>query len=75
MNNTAINCNIIFFQCERIHQGMLFCEKKIQMSDKAGKWLPYNQGGSQHDCKKKDSMANGNSNDISVEVLLLNYNQ
>lgn len=29
-----------------------FCKAKIQMSDKSGSWLPYNQDGSQHDCKK-----------------------
>ena len=37
------------------------------MSDQNGKWLPYNQDGSQHDCKKEK---NGKGNDISVEVLL-----
>jgi hypothetical protein len=47
------------------------------MSDeKEGKWLPYNQDGSQHDCKKKNgpklenrSNSNGNNN-ISLELLL-----
>lgn len=33
----------------------IFCKTKIRMSDKeGGKWLPYNQDGSQHDCKKKN---------------------
>jgi hypothetical protein len=48
------------------------------MSDqKEGKWLPYNQDESPHDCKKKNgsiqdnhSNNNGNNNDISLEVLL-----
>ena len=49
------------------------------MSDqKEGKWLPYNQDGSQHDCKKKneskqDNHSNGNNNgnkDISLELFL-----
>ena len=32
----------------------IFCKEKIRMSDqKEGKWLPYNQDGSLHDCKKK----------------------
>lgn len=35
------------------------------MSDENGKWLPYNQDGSQHDCKKETK-----NQDISVEVLL-----
>jgi hypothetical protein len=30
----------------------IFCNTKIRMSDKEGKWLPYNEDGSQHDCKK-----------------------
>ena len=30
----------------------IFCKAKIRMSDKEGKWLPYNEDGSQHDCKK-----------------------
>ena len=47
----------------------IFCKAKIQMSDKSGKWLPYNQDGSQHDCKKSVPN-NGNGNDISVQVLL-----
>ena len=46
-----------------------YCKNEIQMSDKEGRWLPYNQDGSQHDCKKSVPN-NGNSNDISVEVLL-----
>ena len=33
----------------------IFCKAKIRMSDqKEGKWLPYNEDGSQHDCKKKN---------------------
>ena len=35
----------------------IFCEKKIRMSDESGKWTPYNQDGSIHDCKNK---GNGN---------------
>ena len=45
------------------------------MSDeKTGKWRPFNQDGSEHDCKKQNEKLtnghNGNGNDISVEVLL-----
>jgi hypothetical protein len=25
----------------------------MRISDQIGKWLPYNEDGSQHDCKKK----------------------
>jgi hypothetical protein len=33
----------------------IFCKQSIKMSDKeGGKWLPYNQDGSQHDCKNKN---------------------
>ena len=42
----------------------VFCKESIKMSDQNGKWLPYNQDGSQHDCKKEKK------EDISVEVLL-----
>lgn len=31
----------------------VFCKENIKMSDQNGKWLPYNQDGSQHDCKKE----------------------
>jgi hypothetical protein len=50
----------------------IFCKKKIQISDKTGKWFPYNRDGSQHDCKKssKNGNGDGNNNDISLEVLL-----
>jgi hypothetical protein len=41
-----------------------FCKQDIQMSDKGGRWLPYNKDGSTRDCKKEKG------NDISVEVLL-----
>jgi hypothetical protein len=43
------------------------------MSDqKEGKWLPYNQDGSVHECKAKtkNGNGNGNNNDISVQILL-----
>ncbi len=43
----------------------VFCKESIKMSDENGKWLPYNQDGSQHDCKKETK-----NQDISVEVLL-----
>jgi hypothetical protein len=31
-----------------------YCKEKIEMSDKEGKWLPYNLNNGQHDCRKKD---------------------
>ena len=30
-----------------------FCKQEIQMSDKDGKWHPYNKDGSAHDCRTK----------------------
>lgn len=30
-----------------------YCKEKIQMSDKEGKWLPYNLNNGPHDCSKK----------------------
>lgn len=50
----------------------IFCQKKIRMSEEKGKWRPYNQDGTEHDCKSKSKNANGNGNknDISLEVLL-----
>jgi len=40
----------------------IFCKSKIRMSDKEGKWLPYNQDGGQHDCKK-------NGKEITLETV------
>jgi hypothetical protein len=31
-----------------------YCKSEIQMSDKEGRWLPFNKDGSTHDCKKKN---------------------
>lgn len=31
-----------------------YCKNEIHMSDKEGRWLPYNKDGSTHDCKKKN---------------------
>jgi hypothetical protein len=45
----------------------IFCKAKIRMSDKEGKWLPYNPDGSQHDCKKT---ANGKKHDNGKEITL-----
>lgn len=28
-----------------------YCKQKIEMSDKGGKWLPYNLDNGQHDCR------------------------
>jgi len=30
----------------------IFCKEKILMSDQKGKWLPFNQDGLVHECKK-----------------------
>ena len=52
----------------------IFCKAKIRMSDQIGKWLPFNEDGSIHECKSKNGTSsvpsNGNGNDISVQVLL-----
>jgi len=37
----------------------IFCKNKITMSNENGKWLPYNNDGSSHDCRTK---TNGNGN-------------
>lgn len=29
-----------------------YCKEKIEMSDKEGKWLPYNLKNGSHDCRK-----------------------
>lgn len=49
--------------------------KGKQNANPEGKWMPYNQDGSQHECKSKNGTSksvpnNGNVNDISIEVLL-----
>jgi hypothetical protein len=41
----------------------IFCKAKIRMRDKeGGKWLPFNEDGSQHDCKK-------GKNEITLEAV------
>jgi hypothetical protein len=53
----------------------IFCHKKIRMSDKMGKWKPFNiEDHTEHDCKKKDGnvqekLTNGH-NEISLELVL-----
>jgi hypothetical protein len=43
----------------------IFCGKKIRMSDKLGKWKPYNiEDNSEHDCKKQK---NGNGKEKKQE--------
>ena len=48
----------------------IFCKAKIRMSDKEGKWLPYNQDGSQHDCKKEKKPKENGQNQITLELVL-----
>ena len=31
-----------------------YCKAKIKLSDKQGKWLPFNLDGSSHDCRKQE---------------------
>jgi len=40
----------------------IYCKEEIEMSDKEGKWLPYNKNGSPHDCKK-------NGKEITLEMV------
>jgi len=50
------------------------------MSDQIGKWLPFNEDGSQHECKAKNgngninktgkSVPNKGNEDLSLEVVL-----
>ena len=48
----------------------VFCKDKIRMSDKGGKWLPYNQDGSQHDCKKEKKNGNGKVKVATIDGLV-----
>lgn len=36
----------------------MYCKAEIEMSDKDGKWLPYNKDGSAHECKKSEPTSN-----------------
>ena len=47
-----------------------YCKNEIQMSDKEGRWLPYNKDGTTHDCKKKNG-----KQEITLEAVQkkLNY--
>lgn len=42
-----------------------YCKNEIQMSDKEGRWLPYNKDGSTHDYKKKNG-----KQEITLEAVL-----
>ena len=42
------------------------------MSDKSGKWLPYNQDDSVHDCKKKNGIGNGNTSGSKESIFSSN---
>ena len=55
----------------------LLQSEDTDVRQRRGKWLPYNQDGSLHDCKKKNESKpkqenhnNGNNNDISLELVL-----
>jgi hypothetical protein len=48
----------------------IFCGKKIKMSDELGKWRPFNENGSEHNCQKKQEdqrKVNGAINEIQKE--------
>lgn len=48
----------------------IFCKTKIRMSDqKEGKWLPYNEDGSVHDCKNKSK--NGKASEQNHKEITL----
>jgi hypothetical protein len=32
----------------------MYCNEKIEMSDKSGKWVAYNLNNGPHDCRKKN---------------------
>lgn len=47
----------------------MYCNKEIQLSDKAsGKWLPYNLDGSMHECKKESATG---TNKVETKPLTL----
>ena len=45
----------------------IFCQKKLRMSDQTGKWLPYNEDGSIHDCKKNGTPVQKSKQEITLE--------
>lgn len=36
-------------------KGCIYCKQKIRMSDESGKWLPYNEDNSMHNCRSNNS--------------------
>ena len=62
--------NIVYIMSQSYVKECIFCKGKIRMSDEKGKWRPYNEDGTEHDCKKKEKNGIGNGNDISLEVFL-----
>jgi hypothetical protein len=42
-----------------------YCNEEIEMSDKEGKWLPYNLNNGSHDCRKKEQ----NHKEITLEMV------
>jgi hypothetical protein len=48
----------------------IYCKEQIEMSDKEGKWLPYNLNNGPHHCKKNNKNGNGNgSEEITLEMV------
>jgi hypothetical protein len=45
----------------------MFCNKTITMSKETGKWLPYNNDGSAHDCRDRDRPKQENHKEITLE--------
>jgi hypothetical protein len=44
-----------------------YCKEKIEMSDKEGKWLPYNLNNGPHDCRNKNGMEK--KREITLEMV------
>ncbi|TLX90875.1 MAG: hypothetical protein E6K94_05505 [Thaumarchaeota archaeon] len=53
----------------------VFCKDKIRMSDKEGKWLPYNQDGSQHDCRKNGEKVKDEFLQVLMNELKVGYEE
>jgi hypothetical protein len=43
-----------------------YCKEKIEMSDKEGKWLPYNLNNGPHHCRNKSEQ---NHTEITLEMV------
>jgi hypothetical protein len=66
----VIDCYIFTNMSDKPYEKeCIFCKNKITMSNETGKWLPYNNDGSSHDCRT-NGKTNGQTKQTKQEITL-----